>query len=524
MKPYKPKSRSKNARKRGRSARPSEELKIAVTFKRPSDGLGPTKSLARLTAASVGSFAPDPYDMDRALAELHRRGFVTSLKGRYTASVRGTRAQFEKAFGTKLSVFQLDPGKPYQCHKFYYPADGAPWNPDATLMSLIDDAYIQWPHLNFGARTMAGTPGAGAISARPPYVPYWHLEVPGDVAKLIGATAVHQAGTTGAGVRVCMIDTGFDHSHPFFTAHGYTSSVVLAPGATNRSTDPHSHGTGESANIFAIAPGATFIGVKLGDDRNPAGGASILEGFLEALKHKPHVISISMGFDLRDDGTDNPMRELPGSLKGLETEIQGAIASGIVVVFSAGNGHYAFPGQMPNVISAGGVFVDQDGGMRVSDYATAFKSEIYPGRSVPDFSGLVGLLPNADYIMLPVPPKQEIDVDNSAHDRTARDDGWGVQRHLRRRAAARGRMRPSAPEEPGPQAFRHQSHLEANGARGSDGQCQPRLGSLRHGLERCGGRCGNGARRRVRGMAAGLSDAVPARSPARLAPFSENRP
>jgi len=246
------------------------------------------------------------------------------------------------------------------------------------------------------------------------------------VARLLNATPVHRAGTIGAGIRVVMIDTGFFHNHPFFSAHGYTSSVVLAPGASNRLTDPGSHGTGESANIFSIAPGATFIGVKLENDSDPQLGASILEGFQEALTHQPHIVSISMGYDLRENDGRTPLSQLPRSLKALEAEIQAAIASGTVVVFSAGNGHYSFPGQMPEVVSAGGVFVDADGSMQASDYASAFRSQIYSGRNVPDVSGLVGQLPHADYIMLPVPPGQEIDRGNSQHDQTLPDDAWAV--------------------------------------------------------------------------------------------------
>jgi len=149
--------------------------------------------------------------------------------------------------------------------------------------------------------------------------------------------------------------------------------------------------------------------VKLENDSDPSGGASILEGFQEALRHQPHIISVSMGYDLRAPDGQSGLDQLPGSLKALEAEIHAAIASGIVVVFSAGNGHYSFPGQMPDVVSAGGVFVDSNGLMQVSDYASAFRSPIYSGRQVPDFCGLVGLLPHADYIMLPVPPSQEID-------------------------------------------------------------------------------------------------------------------
>jgi subtilisin family serine protease len=152
----------------------------------------------------------------------------------------------------------------------------------------------------------------------------------------------------------------------------------------------------------------------------------MLEGFQQALVHNPHIISLSMGFDLRaDDGTQ--LSVLPNNMAALEAEIQAAIARGIIVVFSAGNGHFSFPGMMPNVISAGGVFVDGDGGMQASDYASAFQSKIYPGRSVPDFCGLVGMLPNASYIELPVPAGSEMDREQSqAGDGTTPDDGWGL--------------------------------------------------------------------------------------------------
>jgi subtilisin family serine protease len=242
----------------------------------------------------------------------------------------------------------------------------------------------------------------------------------------MNATLVHQAGRTGRGVRIAMVDSGFAHSHPFFTAHGFRSTVTLAPGATNRATDRSGHGTGESANVFAIAPGATFIGVKVENDEDPREGATLLEGFQEALRHDPHIISVSLGFDLREPRRNAPLAALPNSLVALEAEIEAAVAAGVVVVFSAGNGHYAFPGQMKEVISAGGVFVDQAGRMRASDYASAFRSRIYSGRSVPDFCGLVGLRPFADYIMLPIPPGCEIDREEGAHDGTTRTDGWGV--------------------------------------------------------------------------------------------------
>ena len=417
---------------------PSDELRIAVTFKRPHDGLGPTKFNGRVSARSVMSLAPDPLDVDRALLELHRRGFQTTVRGKLTASVRGTRQQFEKLFGTQLAAVKLDPGQAAQFHSFYFPPPEAPWDPQPAVTQMIDDAYIQWPHLYMARRNAPRRPAgrraaangnAGAVplagrrpAATPPAIQNFHLTVPGDVARLVNALPIHLAGTTGRGVRIAMVDSGFDHSHPFFAAHGFESTVALAPGATNRRTDPNGHGTGESANVFAIAPGATFIGVKVDNDTNPELGASLLEGFQEALRHNPRIISVSLGFDLREENSNRPLTTLPNSLVALEAEIEAAVAAGTIVVFSAGNGHYAFPGQMKEVISAGGVFVDATGHMRASDYASAFLSRIYSGRAVPDFCGLVGLLPNADYIMLPIPSGCEIDREGAAHDGTTASD------------------------------------------------------------------------------------------------------
>ncbi len=391
-------------------------LRIAVTFKGPTRQ-GPTKLNARLSSSSIGSFAPQPGEMEAGIEALRQRGFVVSGKGKMTVSVRGTASQFERTFGTRLATFALDKALCYSAPCVYYPPEGAPWNPDPVLADLIDDAYIQWPHI------YCSDP---ATAARAPEVGYYHLDVLSDVPAKLNVPPIHRERHHGEGIRIAMIDTGFDHSHPFFTRNGFTSCVVLAPSATNRKTDPGSHGTGESANVFAIAPKVSFIGVKLGDDADPYGGASILEGFQEALKHKPHVITVSMCYDLREMDGRGELRQLPNGLKPLEAEIQAAIAAGIVVVFSSGNGHYAFPASMPEVLSVGGAYVGEDGSVKASDYASAFTSGIYSGRHVPDVCGLVGMLPYGDYIMLPVPPGHEIDTDNSQHDGTTPGDGWAV--------------------------------------------------------------------------------------------------
>ncbi len=470
MKPYDPADKTGAAER----AASGEMLRVAVTFRRRDTGDGPTRFGARMSAETVGAFIPDPAQVDLALAELSRRGFVLSGRGELSASMRCTRREFEDVFGTRLKLMQAPGGAAAQFPSILYPPENARWNPDPLVQALLDDVYIQWPHIYLaraaGRGTKAGSeagseasratasakagrgasgakpagrkataaktaggnrrgraraPGNGLPSAVPPPIPYFHLTAPAGIAGHLNATPAHRRGITGKGVRVVMIDSGFDHSHPYFSSNGYRSSVVLAPGAADRRRDGNGHGTGESANVFAIAPDATFIGVKLDNEADPQAGASILEGLQEALKHDPQVISVSLGYDLRGAG-NQPLTGLPNSLVALEAEIQAAVRRGITIVFSAGNGHYAFPGQMPDVLSAGGVFVDEDGEMQASDYASAFMSRIYSGRSVPDVCGLVGMRPHASYLALPIPPGCDIDRQGAEHDGTAPDDGWGV--------------------------------------------------------------------------------------------------
>ncbi|RVM04188.1 S8 family serine peptidase [Sinorhizobium meliloti] len=428
-----------DAKDRGaRPVRPDSSdqiLRVAVTFNPPGEQVGPTKFGARMSAETAEKFAPDSAKADLALAELARRGFTLTARGPLSASMRCTKSSYEALFNTKLSRMAVPGGAAAQMDSVLFPAEDAPWDPDPAIAALLDDVYIQWPHIYMakarGAkaarRATQATIGLASTrpTAAPPPVPYFNLAAPADIARQLNATRVHLQGITGKGVRVAMIDSGFAHDHSFFRAHRFSSSVVLAPGAADRSVDGNGHGTGESANVFSIAPGANFIGIKLDNEAYPESSASILEGFQEALKHDPHVISVSLGYDLR--GQDNtPLARLPNSLIALEVEIQAAVRRGIVIVFSAGNGHYSFPGQMPEVISAGGVYVDENGAMRASDYASAFHSTIYSGRSIPDVCGLVGLLPHANYLALPVPPRCEIDVDGAVYDGTGPADGWGV--------------------------------------------------------------------------------------------------
>lgn len=388
---------------RGRSGWSDDPLRVGVLLSRGAVAQGP--------GPSVKPGAKEP-----ALRPLERLGFRVTACGSVSVSARCTRTVFERIFGTRLRRLAIEPGPAGMtaARSVFYPTAQAPWSPHASIASAIDDAHIQWPHIYFNTPLF------------PPRVAYHHLRVPGDVAIGVNAARAHRRGVTGRGVRVAVIDSGFALSHPYLAAGGFEARVVLAPGASRAGRDPLGHGTGVCANLLAVAPDVEMVGVKLNDDLGGR-GASLLEGFQTALALEPRIISLSVGYDLVGPGTRAPLRALPNSLLALQGEIEAAVASGIVVVAAAGNGHLAFPAMMPSVLAVGGACMGESGGLVVSDYASAFRSRVYAGRRVPDVCGLVGLSRNhASYIMLPVPPASRLDRENAAYDGTGRADGWGV--------------------------------------------------------------------------------------------------
>jgi subtilisin family serine protease len=260
----------------------------------------------------------------------------------------------------------------------------------------------------------------------PPNSPKFHLRLPGDVATLLGANAVHQRGIQGEGVLVAMPDSGW-YRHPYFTANGYKANrpIVAVPG-TSPNVDPIGHGTGESANMFAMAPRATLQPLRGTDSQGKF--VAVLAAFLKAKALSPAIITNSWGGD-----SDYPPSGPPDEAdQSVALEIQDAIERGILVVFSAGNGQFSIEPQVPGVLAAGGVFVDQDGQMQASDYASGYRSPWFDGVIVPTVCGLVGMQPRAQYLMLPVQPRCQLDTEEARPDSgedgdgTTESDGWGL--------------------------------------------------------------------------------------------------
>ena len=376
-------------------------------------GVSLFEAQGQISAETVVNFMSEDARNEAAVEMLQRAGFEVLQVSEFTINIAGSRQTYENAFNTKLTVesrsTMKERGKQEMAEFIDSPetalpgliaTDGTPFESVLEGVAIEEPRYFMAPNFN------------------PPLRAYWHLHPPGDLSAALNADRAHRAGLTGRGVKVAMVDSGW-FRHPYFTVRGYNAAnAILGPAAANPLADESGHGTGESANIFAVAPDVQLLPVKM-NFVNTTGA------FNAAVGLGPDIITCSWG-------SSNQNGPLSAADMALAAAIASAVASGIVVVFAAGNGQWGFPGQHPDVISAGGVFMRPDETLTASNYASGFPSNIYPGRSVPDLCGLVGQKPGAVYIMLPLEPGDAIDVGNAGgthatgKDETPNNDGWAA--------------------------------------------------------------------------------------------------
>lgn len=381
------------AKKRKSTRRPAS-VSFEVVVKPTEQGLSVFDESAFPAVENLGLFRTPRERAIETARKLERNGISVEHIGDFSISAACSPRKFETFFGTKIE--EQKPPAAANLPKDYVmraPGKNSPWELPKTdgLDALIDRAYIQHEPVMFANER--------------PLPPFWNdkfrLRVPGDVAQIMKASSVHKRGLTGHGVKVVMNDSGFYH-HPYFVEQGYNFLAVTAPDAVDHTSDSSGHGTGEAANLFATAPGINFVGVKM---NNPT------LAIKTATELKPDVMTNSWGYSL-----DRPGTSMPNWIKPLYLAVLDAVAKGITVCFSAGNGHFGFPGSMPEVVSVGGVVVDENLKYSATSYTSGFDSTWFPGRRTPDICGLCGTPPTADYIVLPVQKGANLE----------KSGGWGA--------------------------------------------------------------------------------------------------
>ncbi|WP_433349674.1 S8 family peptidase [Micromonospora sp. CA-111912] len=150
----------------------------------------------------------------------------------------------------------------------------------------------------------------------------------------IGAPGAWQAGYDGTGVKVAVLDTGIDESHPDF-AGKIIEARSFVEGETAR--DGHGHGTHVASTIVGsgaasggkykgVAPGAKLLIGKVLGDAGTGSDTEIIAGMQWAAEQGAKIVSISVGGAFTD-GTD-PMSQTVNELSA---------QYGMLFVIAAGN-------------------------------------------------------------------------------------------------------------------------------------------------------------------------------------------
>jgi hypothetical protein len=380
-------------------------------------------SRKRRLARTAKPFRAKAADRKAVCRELQRMGFAVITESRLGFTVAGPAAAYEELTGGRVRA-----QKKYvrrgsrRCYITHLDISGRK-QPRA-----LGVARARSPRLPIDGVVLDQVRRPLQASAVPPEVNGFYLRLPDGVADGLRAGPAHGRGARGAGVLVAMPDSGMA-PHPYYEAHSYQllSPKTAIPGLPV-DEDPQGHGTGECANIFAVAPECEVLPIRCS---NQAGDTVAgMAGFGLAKEAGARIITCSWSADL-DIGLLNSSERPPDIGNGILGEILDAIDDGVLVIFAAGNGNFSLEPQIPGVLAAGGVFMNKRGALRTSDLASAYQSPWFPERNVPTVCGLSGMDPD-QYLMLPVPPGSLLDEERAGHpddpdtpsDGTAPNDGW----------------------------------------------------------------------------------------------------
>lgn len=225
------------------------------------------------------------------------------------------------------------------------------------VMEVEEDYYANWlkmdaaPALPSFESVKAGLPRLSAAPAPGAAAGPQDGEAPWGVLK-VNAPAVwnkRDGKTQGQGVRVAVIDTGVDCSHPDLNCDLSEGYNALDPEATP--FDDNEHGTHvagtiagrwDGKGVVGVAPLARIIPVKALDKTGGGDVSGIINGIVWAAQHNVDVINMSLGD--------------PTPSRALQRAVAYALSKGVTIVAAAGNsgpadGTVSYPGAYDGVIA-----------------------------------------------------------------------------------------------------------------------------------------------------------------------------
>ena len=179
----------------------------------------------------------------------------------------------------------------------------------------------------------------------------------------IGAEFPKELGFTGKGIKIGVIDTGINLSHPDFFNQDETSRFLKGYDFVDNDTvpqDTNGHGTqvtgiiASDGQLKGIAPMAEIFSYRVSSDGESVPSNLIIKAINQAVEDRVDIINISLGVNMTHNKIDNAVNY--------------AINQGIVVVTAAGNSGpdkstIGSPARNPNAITVGATYNNRDSSM-----------------------------------------------------------------------------------------------------------------------------------------------------------------
>lgn len=208
------------------------------------------------------------------------------------------------------------------------------------VIALCESGTVEYFEPNY-IFTLADTPNDTFYSDQ------WNLEA-------INANSAREAGITGKGVRVAVIDSGINASHEDFAGTTIATGYNTFDGTTDV-TDGLGHGTrvasiiaattNNATGIAGIASGAVLVPIKCFSDSKETSASYIVKGMYAAVDDlNCSVINLSLGIEV--------------DMAAFKTSIDHAVSKGAIIVAAVGNSGtdtLLYPAAYSNVIGVGSI-------------------------------------------------------------------------------------------------------------------------------------------------------------------------
>ena len=338
-------------------ARPKATGNMLVVFKRK-----PKAATTRKLEATTGT----KMAMARELAPDSGTAGIAVQKGRTvffdTLNVAVVRPPAGASIAEVATTLQADEDVKLVRPEFYMYA-----------ISDFNQRYAAWVRdgLRLLSDAATGTLPLPAGEIRGAFAP--QIAVGADVTWGVSAVGADRSGFTGRGIKIAVLDTGFDLRHPDFVGRNIVTQSFV-PGVSVQ--DVHGHGThcigtaaGPTAEAshprYGVACEADIFVGKVLNDSGSGQESWILAGMEWAIQQGCEVISMSLGRPVQIGEQPDPLYEDVG---------KAAIEHGSLIIAAAGNEssrQFGFiapvgaPANSPSIIAVAAV----DSNFRVADFS-----------------------------------------------------------------------------------------------------------------------------------------------------------